>query len=83
MGGTFLKSGDNEIAANFSSGGFSEYFKRPIWQNVTVRRYLHRHGSQWSGYYNPSGRATPDVAALAWNHQIINHDTQESAGGTR
>ncbi|KAJ4157549.1 hypothetical protein NW754_009194 [Fusarium falciforme] len=48
----------------------------------TVKEYLKKHGKEWKGYYNPNGRAYPDVAALAWNHQIMLRGNQTFGGGT-
>jgi tripeptidyl-peptidase-1 len=72
-----------ETATYFSSGGFSEYFNRPQWQDKAVEPYLAKLGKQWKGYFNREGRGYPDVAAQAMNYQIVNHDKVESADGTR
>ena len=72
-----------EKAINFSSGGFSDHFARPAWQNSAVGAYLKAHGDEWKGYYNAGGRAYPDVAALGWGYQILNHDVVQTTGGTR
>ncbi|KAM5352648.1 hypothetical protein ACJ41O_005370 [Fusarium nematophilum] len=71
-----------EVASMYASGGFSEYFSRPWWQDQAVKKYLEKHGDEWTGYYNPKGRAYPDVAALDWGYQIMNHYRQETTGGT-
>ncbi|KAK2596691.1 hypothetical protein QQS21_006206 [Conoideocrella luteorostrata] len=71
-----------EKALNYSSGGFSEYWKRPMWQNTAVTKYLNDHGDKWKGYYNPNGRAFPDVAAQGIDFPIFNHDNVENGGGT-
>lgn len=81
VGGT--EGNSPEIAWNRSSGGFSEVFSRPWWQEQTVKEYLRKHGNEWKGYYNANGRAYPDVAALAWNHQIMLRGNQTFGGGTR
>ncbi|RTE71142.1 hypothetical protein BHE90_014467 [Fusarium euwallaceae] len=80
VGGT--EGNSPEVAWNRSSGGFSEVFSRPWWQEQTVKAYLKKHGNEWKGYYNPNGRAYPDVAALAWNHQIMLRGNQTFGGGT-
>ncbi|KAI8669497.1 Peptidase S53 domain-containing protein [Fusarium keratoplasticum] len=80
VGGT--EGNGPEIAWSRSSGGFSEVFSRPWWQEQTVKSYLKKHGNEWKGYYNPNGRAYPDVAALAWNHQIMLRGNQTFGGGT-
>lgn len=72
-----------EIAANFSSGGFSDYFDRPKWQDETVGKYLELHGEEWKDYYNPSGRGFPDVAAQGVNFQSWSHGNESSFTGTR
>ena len=77
------ESNSPEVATNFSSGGFSEYFDRPDWQDDVIKKYLEEHGDEWEGYYNPDGRAYPDIAALGWGYQIVNHDEVETTGGTR
>lgn len=77
------QSNTPEQAANFSGGGFSEYFARPGWQAVAVDNYLDRHGDEWKGYYNHFGRGIPDVSALGFNVPIYSHDKIDNAGGTR
>lgn len=81
VGGTEGKS--PERALSFSSGGFSEYWYRPAWQDDAVKTYLSRHGKKWSQYYNQKGRGFPDVAAQGTGYPIFNHDKIENGGGTR
>ncbi|GFP57005.1 probable tripeptidyl-peptidase SED2 [Trichoderma asperellum] len=71
-----------EIAANFSAGGFSDYFARPKWQDEAVGGYLRLHGSEWKGYYNPRGRGFPDVAAQGVNYRFWNHGKSDLTTGT-
>jgi tripeptidyl-peptidase-1 len=60
VGGTYkIKP---EKAVSCSSGGFSEYFPRPSYQDEGVSQYLSQLGSMWEGLCNPNGRAFPDVA---------------------
>jgi len=40
-----------EVAARFSSGGFSEYFQRPIYQKQAVSAFLQDLGSRHQGLY--------------------------------
>lgn len=80
VGGT--DSYTHEVADDASSGGFSEYWSRPWWQEGAVEKYIKRHGKQWKKYFNRNGRAYPDVAALAWGHKIMNHGEVETTGGT-
>ncbi|KAH9054783.1 subtilisin-like protein [Lactarius vividus] len=56
---------DPEIAAPLSGGGFSDYFPRPVYQDVAVSAFLERQGTQYAGLYNPEGRGIPDIAAQA------------------
>ncbi|KAL6815452.1 peptidase S8/S53 domain-containing protein [Trichoderma sp. SZMC 28013] len=71
-----------EIAANFSSGGFSDYFDRPAWQDESVGSYLEQHGEEWKDYYNPTGRGFPDVAAQGINYLTWSHGNESSFTGT-
>lgn len=81
VGGT--ESNGPEVAINFSSGGFSEYWSRPKYQDAAVLKYLKDHGKEWKGYYNPNGRAYPDIAAIADGYQVMSFGKVEATGGTR
>ncbi|RDX44428.1 subtilisin-like protein [Lentinus brumalis] len=52
------------VAASFTSGGFSNFFPRPSYQETAVQTYLNRSalGDGHSGRYNATGRAYPDVS---------------------
>ena len=52
-----------EVGASLSAGGFSNYFAQASWQASAVAGYLKILGSTYSGKYNASGRAYPDVSA--------------------
>ncbi|KAF5006348.1 hypothetical protein FDECE_7276 [Fusarium decemcellulare] len=80
VGGT--EGNSPEVGWAYSAGGFSEYWDRPWWQEQAVKKYLKTHGDEWKGYYNPKGRAVPDVAALAWAHRFMNHGEDQQGGGT-
>ncbi|KAI9657736.1 MAG: vesicle formation at the endoplasmic reticulum [Bathelium mastoideum] len=71
-----------ELAAEFSSGGFSDRFPRPSYQSSAVEPYLHRLGANFSGFYNPSGRAIPDVSAQGSNFRVINQHSETLVAGT-
>src|SRR5882762_2961301 len=62
--------GSTEVAANLSSGGFSDYFTTPSYQSAAVSSYIKRLGSKYAGRYNTSGRGIPDVSALGMNYLI-------------
>ncbi|KAI8870009.1 putative protease S8 tripeptidyl peptidase I [Ramicandelaber brevisporus] len=59
--------GIQEVGAQLSAGGFSTFFGRPEYQAGAVDSYLASLGGQFSGLYNASGRAYPDVAAQGTN----------------
>ncbi|KAI0676459.1 subtilisin-like protein [Trametes maxima] len=67
-----------ETAANFSSGGFSNIFARPPYQDDAVSGYLAALGNTNAGLFNASGRAYPDVATQGVNF-IIEQGGQLSA----
>ncbi|RYC56851.1 hypothetical protein CHU98_g9360 [Xylaria longipes] len=69
-----------ERAVYFSSGGFSDLFPRPWYQERAVSGYLSTIGSTFEGLYNPNGRGFPDVAAQGADFLVINkgHATGES-----
>jgi len=59
------------IAAQFSSGGFFNYFDMPQYQASAVARYLSLLGTNNSGLYNTSGRGYPKVSAYGVNNDVI------------
>ncbi|EJT98953.1 subtilisin-like protein [Dacryopinax primogenitus] len=63
-------TGDPEIAASFSGGGFSNYFPRQEWQDSAVEAYLSTLNGSYAGMYNSSGRAYPDVSAQGQNYVV-------------
>jgi tripeptidyl-peptidase-1 len=66
-----------------TGGGFSDLFPRPEYQDKVVKEYLKKLGKKWQPYFNPNGRAYPDVAALAVNFPVNLNDTLDYATGTR
>lgn len=75
-------NGINEVASNFTSGGFSNLFARPSFQGTAVTGYLNNLGSTNAGLFNTSGRAFPDVAAQGKNVEIIVGGISGLIGGT-
>ncbi|KAI0066334.1 subtilisin-like protein [Artomyces pyxidatus] len=71
-----------EVAASFSSGGFSNYFATPAYQSAAKSAYLTGLGNTHSGKFNASGRGFPDVAALGVDVQIVNEGAVTSVEGT-
>ncbi|KAH9967563.1 subtilisin-like protein [Russula dissimulans] len=85
VGGTI--GANPEIAADFSGGGFSNYFPRPDYQNASVSEYLQNFRSIGSNsdlftFFNASGRAYPDISAQAMNFQITRFGDDELIWGT-
>ncbi|KAG2138056.1 peptidase S8/S53 domain-containing protein [Suillus bovinus] len=61
-----------EIAADFSGGGFSNYFHRPSYQDDAVSAYLATLApGTYSGLYNSTGRAYPDVSSQAASFSVV------------
>lgn len=52
VGGTYHIEPEQAIA--FSSGGFSDRFPRPSYQDSAVTEYLSKLGDRWDGLYNAS-----------------------------
>jgi tripeptidyl-peptidase-1 len=71
-----------EVAVDFSSGGFSDVYPRPAYQDAAVSSYLGKLGSRWAGLYNTKGRGFPDVAAQGTRFRVVDKGTQISVGGT-
>jgi tripeptidyl-peptidase-1 len=80
VGGTYSTA--PERAIGFSSGGFSDTWARPAWQNAAVTTYLNQLGSTWAGLYNRSGRGFPDVAAQSSNFHVIDKQVESQLSGT-
>ena len=80
VGGTYQVQ--PERAVDFSSGGFSDTWPRPSWQDAAVSEYLNILGDQWKGLYNPNGRGFPDVAAQGYNYHVIDKGEETLVGGT-
>ncbi|KAL3457122.1 peptidase S8/S53 domain-containing protein [Aspergillus heterothallicus] len=71
-----------EAGVYFSSGGFSDLWARPAWQDAAVSGYLAKLGDVQSQYFNASGRAFPDVAAQATNYAVYDKGSVKLYDGT-
>ncbi|KAJ7499925.1 family S53 protease-like protein [Mycena latifolia] len=60
-----------EVASDFSSGGFSNYWGAPDYQADAVAAYLKAQGSTNKGLFNASGRGYPDVSAQGARVPIV------------
>ncbi|KAH8994722.1 subtilisin-like protein [Lactarius hatsudake] len=70
-----------EVAAALSGGGFSDYFKRPRYQEEAVTTFFQHLGNRYEGLYNASGRGIPDIAAQAVGFRVFfNGNDQEEEG---
>lgn len=56
--------------ADFSAGGFSNYFARPAWQETAASAYITALNGSHAGWYNASGRGIPDISAVGSRIQI-------------
>lgn len=75
-----------EVASNFSSGGFSDVFKRPSYQDSAVKSYLNKLDDKKyepiKGKFNHTGRAFPDLALRGEGFQVIVSGKTGSVSGT-
>jgi len=67
----------------FSSGGFSDRWERPAYQDQAVKDYLDILGDKWTGLYNPKGRGFPDISAQGYRFVIVDQNITSFASGTR
>ncbi|OAA45512.1 tripeptidyl-peptidase 1 precursor [Metarhizium rileyi] len=82
VGGTVGSGPEN--AWSGSGSGFSEIFAQPSYQADTVNNWLKNdqtHQEQIS-YFNSSGRAYPDVSALATDFPVVLNGATIGVGGT-
>ncbi len=71
-----------ETAADFSSGGFSNYFGIPDYQASAVSTYLSALGSTNSGRFNKTGRAFPDISTQGVDFEVVIDGSVEGVSGT-
>jgi tripeptidyl-peptidase-1 len=71
-----------ERAVSFSSGGFSDFWPRPWYQEAQVTGYLKLLGSRWEGLYDPKGRGFPDVAAQGSAFRVVLGGKKTTVSGT-
>jgi len=74
-----------EVAVSrfFSGGGFSDYFKRPPYQERAVHDYLKSlPKGTYKDLFNPHGRGFPDVAAQSDRFRIWRRGRPSLIGGT-
>uniref|UniRef100_A0A8C5PCJ0 Tripeptidyl-peptidase 1 n=1 Tax=Leptobrachium leishanense TaxID=445787 RepID=A0A8C5PCJ0_9ANUR len=74
VGGTSFKNPFQvtwEVSDYISGGGFSNIFPMPEYQVSAVSQFLQSKKLPPETYYNGSGRAYPDVAALSDNYWVV------------
>ncbi|KAJ8454451.1 hypothetical protein ONZ45_g19303 [Pleurotus djamor] len=71
-----------ERTVKFSSGGFSNTFSRPAYQDTAVPGYLAALGGMHAGLYNTSGRGIPDISAQGTKYRVILGGKAILVGGT-
>ncbi|XP_054254723.1 tripeptidyl-peptidase 1 [Indicator indicator] len=75
VGGTSFKNPflvTTEVSDYISGGGFSNVFPMPRYQAAAVSRFLRQAPKlPPSSYFNGSGRAYPDLAALSDNYWVV------------
>lgn len=83
-GATQLSGENKQTGIDFSSGGFSNYFARPSYQDQAVLQYLNGSGVSLppSSYYNSSGRGFPDVSAVGYKFGVIVNGIIQPVAGT-
>ncbi|KAI9146842.1 Tripeptidyl-peptidase sed2 [Paramyrothecium foliicola] len=72
-------------AAGFSSGGFSNYFERPSWQEAAAESYVASLSEAYpTPYYtfNTTGRGYPDVTLLGTDFLVVRGNFSQPAKGT-
>ncbi|KAH8990281.1 subtilisin-like protein [Lactarius akahatsu] len=71
-----------EIASDLSGGGFSDYFKRPDYQDEAVTTFFETIGNMYQGLYNDSSRGFPDIAAQGYRIGVIFRNEYKLVDGT-
>ncbi|KAG2343675.1 subtilisin-like protein [Suillus weaverae] len=72
-----------ETAAYFSGGGFSNYFRRPSYQDDAVLTYLATLApGTYKGLYNSTGRAYPDVSSQSVSFSVVYQGQATLVDGT-
>ncbi|KAI1822009.1 subtilisin-like protein [Xylaria intraflava] len=72
----------NQTATYFSSGGFSDYWARPSYQDAAVKEYLKQIGNKNKPYFNAQGRGFPDVAVQGYGYLVYDKGSLVGFQGT-
>lgn len=82
---TFTESrtgGVTEIGVGFSSGGFSNFFSQPSYQQKAVTNYLQTANLPPQSFWNITGRAFPDLAIIGEQFQVVEFGVIMPVAGT-
>lgn len=71
-----------EASRIVSGGGFSNYFKRPAYQDAAVSRYISKLDKKILPFINQTGRAYPDLAGQASRYKIYIGGKSTPVSGT-
>lgn len=71
-----------EVAADFSSGGFSNTFPQASFQTDAVSAYLTALGTKNKNKFNATGRGFPDVSVQGQQVLIVTSGKQSAVDGT-
>ena len=74
--------GATESAASLSSGGFSDRWARPAWQNASVETYLKTATLPEKYIRSTAGRGFPDISAQAVDYLVVAFRIPEPVSGT-
>ncbi|KAI9463184.1 peptidase S8/S53 domain-containing protein [Lactarius psammicola] len=80
VGGTTGR--ETEVAASFSSGGFSVYFLRLDYQDEAMSTFFQDLGDKYHGLYHASSRGFPVIASRAIYHAFIFRGKLRGTEGT-
>jgi tripeptidyl-peptidase-1 len=70
--GSFVEEAAWNPSNRFASGGgYSNYFAMPDYQKSVVEQYTKAMGENYTGLFNASGRAYPDLAAQSQSYAVV------------
>lgn len=70
------------LILNLYTGGFSDIFPRPSWQDSAVTQYIKELNGTNDGFYNKTGRGIPDVSAYGHVFLTKNGPFESTHSGT-
>ena len=61
---------------DLSSGGFSDHFLRPMYQEAAMSAGSEGLGDTWKGLFGPAGGGFPDFVAQVHDLMIVEHSKE-------